>query len=1187
MRFLSQVIIIFFIINICYINDSLSKKFRLKVKTKNHSIKNNHFKDGTISFDKLSKNFTRKQDNNPMTNISDAKQGDVLYFDQGRWMPAPLVGINFISGWNASSNAPELFDDGQYKISSGDKIDAVTGDYFVVSSDGSTVLGNQDSWHIGDWIIYNGNAWVKINNTGVVASIFGRVEDVMPAIDDYTWEQIDKSNSKLENISDTPDILTNGDDGKVIKWNDTQKEWELGEDQVGIQHGNVKSSDIKNDSITDAHISTSAEIEISKVNGLNGLLNEKLNISGGQLTGDLDLSSNKLIFDANGTINNKPIDEMLIGVSGLTLSMDTKENKFTISNDPDKYLTGYKDQLGERLWLELKTDLVTEGNTNKFFTTDKVLESELAGYQIGNSDSLYSTDTILEAFGKLEQKIKSFQSNLVISNNNIPEVTLGMLSTNMGSDNGLVNFGNNQWSLKMISGLQFKGAWDPTGSYPAGPSSGDYYIISVDRTFDGKDWKNGDWAIYNGTNWQQINNAGIVHSFNNRYGDIIPCPAASCAAYDYTWSMIDKTTSSITDLTDVDTSGATSNQVLKYDSSVQKWKPATDLAGSSSGSIASNSVVPNTIENIDIKSDADISQSKIKDLSSDLLAKFPLTGGTLTGDLNLDNNDLVGVATINSEDINQLLDSANNIGVAVDAKEDALTSGHNHQFLGGDKNFKDFNSDDITEGATNLYFTEARVLETPLLGYVLATNNFNIVGTDSILTAIGKISGRIDQGQLPHNSIGSDDITDKSITVSKFSTDNAVDGDTFVYDITDGWVLRPLSGMKYLGTWDLVADPNLPTSATKGDYYIISKGDTSWSEGDWAVYNEIQGISEWQRISNSKNLQSFNNREGQIAAQANDYSWSQLNFTGSSINSFTDVDTSGVVADKVLKWSDSSGKWVVGDDEEKVSNSITGVSFEDESVLPQHFKTGGIEVAHIKDLQTEIDEFYPIDGTKKLERGINLSGNNIINLGLINGIDVDDISNACGSLDPSIYQAKFTADPLLEFPFLGWPGTYKDISLDDLDNVSTSSKLYNSAGVLNLPLTGYVRNPASESLADGDTLLESFQKLEGRIDSLSSGGSVGFFQITTSTNLSSADNGKTFFASGVSTEILLPVLIDVADGYQITVKRVDDVNEISINGNGTNIDDQSSWSLSSNYASIKVIKENNIWLIIQKHGEVQ
>ena len=1088
-----------------------------------------------------------------MNDTKDASQGDVLYFDQGVWVPAPLVGLKFISGWDAENNIPELFNNGQYKnYNNNNEILADTGDYFVVSAAGATELGSQNYWQVGDWIIFNGNSWQKINNTGVVASIFGRVENVIPQSNDYNWNMIDKGEAKLLDLGDTPDQLTVYNNGQILKWNNSEEKWTLEYDLVGIKSGNVKSSDIINGSISNTHISETAEIDISKVNDLEQLINKKLSIAGGQLTGNLDLNNHKLIFDSAGTINNKTVDTFLIELTNLTQSMLSKENKFLISDNPEEYLSGHKDESGTRLWIGLNTSLVTEGITNKFLSAEKVLESKLDNYQKGNVDFLSPDDSILNAFGTLEQKIISFNDNLVINNDNIPEVTLDKLSTDMGGSNGLLNLGENKWSLKMISGLQFKGSWNATNSYPENTASGDYYIISEDGVFDDKNWKNGDWAIYNGTSWQQINNAGTVHSFNNRSGNIIPCPGLNCDTYDYTWSMINKEQSTIDDITDVSTSGAVNGQVLKL-SANGKWAAATDLAGAGNGGIDSESIAVGTVRNIDIKLDADILQSKIKDLSNNLLGKLPVAGGTLSGNLDLGNNNLVGVSKINGEDISLLLNSANNIEADVDAKEDTLEQGNINQFLNGDKEFINFNSDDITEGINNLYFTHERVLITPLDNYSLANNNFDILPQDSILTAVGKISGRLEHQELPHSSISSEDIFEKSITASKFATANAVEGDTFVFsNSTDGWVLRPLSGMKYLGTWNLVSNGDLPVNATNGEYYIISSGNESWSEGDWAVYND-QGDGEWQRISNSKNLESFNNREGLIEPEANDYSWDQLNFSGSSINSLSDINTSGAVEGQVLKWSVSEQVWIVGDDEEKTTSNLTGNSFANSSILPQHFKSAGIQVSHIEGLQNTINEFYPINGTEVLKRSIDLDGNNIINLNLINGVNVTDISNLCGGLDPSIYQSKLTPDPLLEFQFLEWPGIYSEISLDDLLDVSSSVKLYAPSRILDLPLTGYVKNQSGEALTDGDSLIETFQKLEGKIDGLSSGSSAGFFPVSSNTNLSPADNGKTFFASGESTQVSLPVFENVVDGYQITVKRVDTNNQISINGGSTNM----------------------------------
>lgn len=51
------------------------------------------------------------------------------------------------------------------------------------------------------------------------------------------------------------------------------------------------------------------------------------------------------------------------------------------------------------------------------------------------------------------------------------------------------------------------------------------------------------------------------------------------------------------------------------------------------------------------------------------------------------------------------------------------------------------NTDSITEGATNLYFTQARVRTTPLTG--LSVTNSAIVATDTVLAGLGKAQGQI------------------------------------------------------------------------------------------------------------------------------------------------------------------------------------------------------------------------------------------------------------------------------------------------------------------------------------------------------------------------------------------------------------------------------------------------------------
>lgn len=70
--------------------------------------------------------------------------------------------LNYQGTWNASTNTPTL------TSSVG-----VNGVYYVVSTAGSTNLNGVTDWNIGDWAIFNGSAWQKIDNTDLVTSVNG------------------------------------------------------------------------------------------------------------------------------------------------------------------------------------------------------------------------------------------------------------------------------------------------------------------------------------------------------------------------------------------------------------------------------------------------------------------------------------------------------------------------------------------------------------------------------------------------------------------------------------------------------------------------------------------------------------------------------------------------------------------------------------------------------------------------------------------------------------------------------------------------------------------------------------------------------------------------------------------------------------------------------------------------------
>jgi hypothetical protein len=78
------------------------------------------------------------------------------------------------------------------------------------------------------------------------------------------------------------------------------------------------------------------------------------------------------------------------------------------------------------------------------------------------------------------------------------------------------------------SGLTYKGTWNANANLPALSSgtgtNGDYYVVNVagSTNLDGiTDWQIGDWAIFNGTVWQKIDQSNTVTSVNGQVGAVV------------------------------------------------------------------------------------------------------------------------------------------------------------------------------------------------------------------------------------------------------------------------------------------------------------------------------------------------------------------------------------------------------------------------------------------------------------------------------------------------------------------------------------------------------------------------------------------------------------------------------------------------------------------------------------------
>ena len=71
-------------------------------------------------------------------------------------------GLSYQGTWNASTNTPTL------ASSTG-----TGGYYYIVATAGSTNLDGITDWQIGDWLLFNGSVWQKIDQSNLVTSVNG------------------------------------------------------------------------------------------------------------------------------------------------------------------------------------------------------------------------------------------------------------------------------------------------------------------------------------------------------------------------------------------------------------------------------------------------------------------------------------------------------------------------------------------------------------------------------------------------------------------------------------------------------------------------------------------------------------------------------------------------------------------------------------------------------------------------------------------------------------------------------------------------------------------------------------------------------------------------------------------------------------------------------------------------------
>ena len=112
-------------------------------------------------------------------------------------LPDSVVGqVEYQGTWNASTDTPTL-----------PSASTVKGHYYVVSAGGTY---ETITYAIGDWVISNGTAWEKVDNTDAVTTVFGRLGAIVANESDYSayYPLISDLNTTNSNVSGLDTRLT-------------------------------------------------------------------------------------------------------------------------------------------------------------------------------------------------------------------------------------------------------------------------------------------------------------------------------------------------------------------------------------------------------------------------------------------------------------------------------------------------------------------------------------------------------------------------------------------------------------------------------------------------------------------------------------------------------------------------------------------------------------------------------------------------------------------------------------------------------------------------------------------------------------------------------------------------------------------------------------------------------------------
>ena len=251
---------------------------------------------------------------------------------------------------------------------------------------------------------------------------------------------------------------------------------------------------------------TAGRLEVE--NGLN--INTSLKL-GGDLTENtvIDLSGNDLSISDGGATR------YTFNQSGTpAVDTDVATKKFVDDSIPDDLVTGTG--TANKVALFIGPNIIDDSIITQQGTTDITVAGNL------NVDNNLTVGTINSGTS----------SDFVKGDGSLDSITYQDISEK-GQPNGYAPLDSGAKVAEaylpdsILGQVSYQGTWEASTNRPtltnppAATTKGEYYVASDDGTQFGIDFKTGDWIISNGTSWEKVDNTDAVTSVFGRLGNVV------------------------------------------------------------------------------------------------------------------------------------------------------------------------------------------------------------------------------------------------------------------------------------------------------------------------------------------------------------------------------------------------------------------------------------------------------------------------------------------------------------------------------------------------------------------------------------------------------------------------------------------------------------------------------------------